>query len=119
MFARVWCPYFVLFRCQYLYFCTNKASKVVCDVCARLVSVFVLFRCQYLYFCTRKANNVGVCDVCERLVSVFLLFMCHYLYFCTSKASKVSTCASKSSGGSALTTLASALKRASSRSPIR
>ncbi len=54
-------------RCQYLYFCTSKASKARC--CRRaetgLVRLYVRPRCQYLYFCTSKASKARCCRRAE------------------------------------------------------
>jgi hypothetical protein len=63
-------------RCQYLYFCTSKASKLQSKLSARPPRK----RCQYLYFCTSKASKLSARPPRKR---------CQYLYFCTSKASKL------------------------------
>jgi hypothetical protein len=50
--------------------------------------------CQYLYFCTRKASTlnqfVARCVKLKLQAGQQQLLMCQYLYFCTSKASKLS-----------------------------
>jgi hypothetical protein len=103
-------------RCQYLYFCTSKASKL--RICTRphrrhrSVEELQLQRCQYLYFCTGKASKLRICArpqqasqersragatpcvsirTCVLVKRVNLVPDDTYLYSCTSKASKLST----------------------------
>ncbi len=55
----------------------------------------LLLRCQYLYFCASKASKLSVSEVmvgrASRGESCHGLLTCQYLYFFTSKASKLST----------------------------
>ena len=57
--------------------------------------------CQYLHFCTSKASKVSMCVAAQCLAAHLnaaiaaqqaVWSVCQYLYFCTSKTSKVSMC---------------------------
>jgi hypothetical protein len=50
-----------------------------------------LLRCQYLYFCTSKASKLSNLTSLRISFHVVVRHAAPYLYFCTSKASKLST----------------------------
>ena len=52
----------------------------------------MLLRCQYLYFCSSKASKLRMEHVRQAAPGAYELRRCQNLYFCTSKASKLSTC---------------------------
>jgi hypothetical protein len=46
-----------LLWCQYLHFCTSKASKGTVD--EAFLGRALRLRCQYLHFCTSKASKLS------------------------------------------------------------
>jgi hypothetical protein len=111
-------------RCQYLHFCTSKASKLsTCRLSSLLLSSLLQgrpeaaadvpeeeeqqrlkeaaswplqarLRCQSLYFCTSKSSKLSTSPnsrlPLEEVAEVFEQFLLsQYLYFCTSKASNL------------------------------
>jgi hypothetical protein len=66
-------------RCQYLYFCTSKASKLITRqrplAAADTCPTTELLRCQF-FFCTSKASKVRTCFWREVVLPHVLLQRC-------------------------------------------